>query len=98
MMPRPMIQYQTRLAIARVNQGFLGVINQSAKTSRGSRSGDNLTFLPSGNAGWGAGTLTAGGGGGAAGAVAVGDGFTGGGAIASRPGTVLPGVWLAPIG
>src|ERR1039457_4041944 len=97
MMPRPMSQYQALLAIARGNQGFLGVISQSAKTSRGSRSGGSLTFLPLGKTG-SCGALTTGGGGGGGGGVAVGDGFTGAGAMASRPGTALPGVRLAPSG
>src|SRR5438132_1461274 len=47
-MPRPSTQLQTRLAIARVNQRFSGVISQSANTSRGSRSEVNLTAEPSG--------------------------------------------------
>src|SRR5215472_8951328 len=94
--PRPMSQYQARLAIARVNQGFLGVISQSAKTSRGSRLGENLTFLPSGK------TPSVGGGGGVCGggtgaAAALGAGFAAG-AMASRPGAVLPAMWLAPSG
>ena len=33
----------------RANQGFFASINQSANTSRGSRSGENLTVVPSGN-------------------------------------------------
>ena len=49
MMPRPSSQAHTRLAMLRVNQGFFGVISQSAKTSRGSRSGDNWILVPSGN-------------------------------------------------
>ena len=48
MMPRPSSQAQTRLTMLRVNQGFFGVISQSAKTSRGSRSGGSLTGFPSG--------------------------------------------------
>src|ERR1039457_1710041 len=49
-MPRPSSQAQTRFAMLRVNQGFFGVISQSAKTSRGSRSGDSLTCFPPGKA------------------------------------------------
>ncbi len=48
MMPRPSSQAQTRLTMLRVNQGFFGVISQSAKTSRGSRSGGNWILVPSG--------------------------------------------------
>src|SRR5271169_3007898 len=98
MMPRPISQYQARLAMARVNQGFLGVMSQSAKISLGSRSGGNLTFLPSGNTG-SCGTLTAGGGGcGGAFAALVTFAAGGFGTMASRHGAVLPGVVLAPNG
>ncbi len=48
MMPRPSSHAQTRLTMLRVNQGFSGVISQSAKTSRGSRSGGNSILVPSG--------------------------------------------------
>ena len=51
MMPRPSSQAQTRLTMLRVNQGFFGVISQSAKTSRGSRSGDNCDLGPVGKHG-----------------------------------------------
>src|ERR1043166_2676162 len=49
MIPRPSNHAHTRFAIARVNHGFLGLISQSANTSRGSRSGVSLTAVPSGN-------------------------------------------------
>src|SRR4051794_9293760 len=97
MMPRPISQNQARLTMARVNHGFLGVISQAAKTSRGSRSDGNLAFLPLGNAG-ACGALTAIGCGsdGFGAAAALAGGF--GGAMASRPGAVLPAMPLAPSG
>ncbi len=48
MMPRPSSQHQIRLTIDRVNYGFLGVISQSAKTSRGSWFGASVIVVPSG--------------------------------------------------
>ena len=38
-----------RLQMAAVNQGFLGEISQSAKSSRGSRSGGSFTLVLSGS-------------------------------------------------
>ena len=51
----------------RVNQGFFGVISQSAKTSRGSRLGDKWILVPSGKTA-SSGGLMIGGAGGAGGA------------------------------
>ena len=48
-MPRPSNQDHIRLTMFRANQGFLGASSQSAKTSRGSRSGGRYAGLPSGN-------------------------------------------------
>ena len=61
MIPRPSSHDQTRLAMLRVNQGFFGVINQSAKTSRGSRSGESLASFPPGKTAVCGGVLVGGG-------------------------------------
>src|SRR4030043_2333545 len=48
MMPRPSSHDQMRFTMLRANQGFFASISQSAKTSRGSLPGDNVTVVPSG--------------------------------------------------
>src|ERR1039458_2567269 len=48
-MPRPSSQDQVRFTMLRANRGFFAFISQSANNSRGSRSGESLTVVPSGN-------------------------------------------------
>src|SRR5208282_2522316 len=45
----PSSQNQARFTMLRANQGFFVSISQSANTSRGSRLGESLTVVPSGN-------------------------------------------------